>query len=241
MNHTFSRSQALNNLPTKKLQEKLVSVVKCCSECSIKELSLDGNFDGLCQKCSVQHIACNRYYESSIPYEYWDLKMERDFNGFPGLMEKYQELTKDIKKTYINGVSVCFAGGHGTGKTMSISCILKRAVQVGFTALYTTLSDAVNVLVQSDDKFVARRELILVDFLAIDEFDPRFLPSATAADLYARTLESIFRTRSQNKLPTLLATNSPNVIESFSGSLKESIRIFDERISYYFSNSWRGF
>jgi DNA replication protein DnaC len=224
MNHTFSRSPALNNLPIKKLQEKLFSVVKTCPECSLKELSLDGNFDGLCQKCSVQHIAYNRYYESNIPIEYWELRMKKDFRGFPGLMEKYQGLTKDIKTTYLNGTSVCFAGNHGTGKTMTLTCVLKKAVQKGFTALYTTLSDAVNVLVQSDDKFIARRELVMVDYLTIDEFDPRFLPSSTAADLYARTLESIFRTRSQNKLPTLMASNSPNVIESFSGPLKESVQ-----------------
>jgi DNA replication protein DnaC len=224
MNHTFSRSPTLNNLPTKKLQEKLVSVVKACSECSLKELSLDGNFDGLCQKCSVQHIAYNRYYESNIPIDYWELRMEKDFSGFAGLMEKYQELTKDIRATYLNGTSICFSGNHGVGKTMTTTCVLKKAVQKGFTALYTTLSDAVNVLVQSEDKFTARRELVMVDFLALDEFDPRFLPSATAADLYARTLESIFRTRSQNKLPTLMCSNSPNVIESFAGPLKESVQ-----------------
>ena len=59
--------------------------------------------------------------------------------------------------------------------------------------------------------------------MVVDEFDPRFIPSENAADLYARTLESILRTRAQNKLPTLMCTNSPNVIESFNGSLRESV------------------
>jgi hypothetical protein len=63
----------------------------------------------------------------------------------------------------------------------------------------------------------------MVDFLAIDEWDQRFMPSENAADLYARSLESIFRARSQNKLPTLMATNSPNPVESFNGALKDSI------------------
>jgi DNA replication protein DnaC len=63
----------------------------------------------------------------------------------------------------------------------------------------------------------------MVDFLVIDEFDSRFIQSDNAADLYARTLEGIFRTRSQNKIPTLMCTNSPNIIETFNGSLKNSV------------------
>lgn len=174
---------------------------------------------------NVKLIAINRYAESNIPIEYWTLKMERDFKGDARLLAKYNEYTADLKESYIAGNSVCFAGGHGLGKTMTITCILKKASQKGFTCLYTTLSDIVNVLTQGggEDKFLARRELALVDFLAIDEFDPRFMPSENAADLYARSLESVFRTRSGNKLPTLMGTNSPNPIESFSGPLKASI------------------
>jgi len=112
-----------------------------------------------------------------------------------------------------------------THNTMTITCILKKASQKGYNCLYTTLSDIVSVLTTgpAEDKYLARRELALVDFLAIDEFDSRFMPSENAADLYARSLESVFRTRSQNKLPTLMGTNSPNPVESFNGSLKASI------------------
>lgn len=112
-----------------------------------------------------------------------------------------------------------------THNTLTISSILKKASEKNYTCLYTTLSDIVNVLTQagSEDKFLARKELSLVDFLAIDEFDSRFMPNENAADLYARTLENVFRTRSQNKMPTLMATNSPNAVESFHGSLKTSI------------------
>jgi len=112
-----------------------------------------------------------------------------------------------------------------THNTMTATCILKGAVHIGYSCLYTTLSDIVSVLTQgnSEDKFLSRRELVLVDFLVIDEFDPRFMATENAADLYARTLESVFRTRSSNKLPTLMCTNSPNVVESFSGPLRASI------------------
>ena len=206
----FSRSQALNNIPQKKLAEYLSAIE---------------NGGGSQESKTIKLIAINRYAESNIPIEYWSLKMERDFQGDPRLLAKYNEYVADLKASYISGQSICFAGNHGLGKTMAASCILKKASQKGYCCLYSTLSDIVNVLTQasSEDKFLARRELVLVDFLVIDEFDSRFMPSENAADLYARSLESIFRSRSQNKLPTLMCTNSPNIVETFTGQLKQSI------------------
>lgn len=206
----FSRSKSLNNIPQRKLEEILYSIGQSSEDVLTK---------------NIKSIAINRYAESNIPIEYWSLKMEKDFQGDQRLLDKYLEYTKDMKSSYLNGASVCFAGSHGVGKTLTVTSILKKASNKGFSCLYTTLSDMVNVLISynNEDKFQARRELILVDFLVIDEFDSRFMPSENAADLYARSLENIFRTRSQNKLPTLMCTNSPNVIESFNGPLKASV------------------
>ena len=208
-NPDFSRSKALNNIPQRKFQEIINSINK--------EEDLHSK--------NVKLIAVNRYAESNIPIEYWTLKMEKDFHGDNRLLNKYNEYVIDLKKSYLDGTSICFAGSHGLGKTFTISSILKKASNKGFTCLYTTLSDIVNVLTSAsnEEKFLARRELSLVDFLAIDEFDSRFISSDNAADLYARTLENVFRTRSQNKLPTLMCTNSPNIIETFNGPLKASI------------------
>ena len=151
--------------------------------------------------------------------------MDRDFIGDTRLKQRFDEYVADLKASYLAGTSICFAGGHGLGKTMTATCVLKKACSKGYFCLYTTLSDIVSALTSgsNEDKFLSRRELVLVDFLVIDEFDSRFMPSENAADLYARSLESIFRARSQNKLPTLMCTNSPNVVESFSGPLQASI------------------
>lgn len=209
-NLDFVRSKSLNNIPQRKLREALEAV--------------DHGTDSVQDKHTKQ-IAINRYAESNVPIEYWYLKMERDFKGDPRLKDEYEVYVKDLKLCYQSGTSVCFAGGHGLGKTMTITCILKKAAAKGYSCLYTTLSDIVGVLTQGDAeaKFLARRELAMVDFLAIDEFDPRFMPSENAADLYARSLENVFRARSQNRLPTLMGTNSPNPVESFKGSLRDSI------------------
>lgn len=206
----FTRSQALNNIPNKKLQNKLAEVQDGTDAPDIKNLKL---------------IAYNRYYESNIPLEYWDLKMDKDFVGDPRLKQKYEDYIADLKTSYHTASSFCLTGNHGVGKTMAMTCILKKASQKGYSCLYTTLGDIVSVLTQApnEEKFLARQELIKVNFLVIDEFDPRFMASENAADLYARTLEGVFRTRSSNKQPTLMCSNSPNVIESFGGALKASI------------------
>lgn len=204
------RSKTLNNIPTQKLQNLLSTIEGGTEDQSIKNIKLN---------------AILRYKESNIPIGYWFLKMDRDFYGDPRLLGKFNEYVKDLKESYIKGTSLCLAGSHGLGKTMTMTCILKMACQKGYSCLYTTLSDVVSALIHAphDDKHVARKELMSVDFLVIDEFDSRYFGSENAADLYARSLEGVFRTRSQNRLPTLMATNSPNVIESFHGSLKTSI------------------
>jgi DNA replication protein DnaC len=207
----FSRSKALNNVPSRKLQLAIDAVNSESIDLVAKATKLS---------------AINRYSESNIPIEYWYLKMERDFTGDPRLLAKYTEYVADLKAVYVGGTSICFAGKHGVGKSMTITCILKKAVLKGFSCLYTTASDIVNVLVQgsNDDKYLARRELAMVDFLAIDELDIRFFnQSDLSNELFGRSLEPILRSRLQNKLPILIGTNSPNIKESFTSMFKASL------------------
>lgn len=219
----FSRSKSLNNIPMRKLQEILLSVVNECEICSKKE-SKDNLSDGLCQKCALKNVIFNRFYEANIPIEYWNLKMEKDFVGDQRLLNLYNEITADISKIYTTGTSYILAGSYGLGKTFALSSIIKKAAVCGYNVLYTTLSDVVNILTSNnEDRSIARRELIMADFLVIDEFDQRYIGSDNASDLYGRTLEGIFRTRAQNKLPLFMSTNSPNPLEMFNGSLKESL------------------
>jgi DNA replication protein DnaC len=176
-------------------------------------------------------IAYNRYAISNIPVEFWNFDM-KDFEGPEDLKSIYADiidynpLTKidNLSKMYKEGVSICLAGTSGVGKTTTASCILKKASQRNYECLYTDMSNIVNALIESpmEEKFYARKELTMVDFLVLDEFDPRFIPIA-AADLFGKILENIMRARFQNKLPTIICTNSPNPVEAFNGSFKQSI------------------
>lgn len=112
-----------------------------------------------------------------------------------------------------------------THNTYISTNILKRAVEKGYSALYTNLTDIVTILTSynHEEKRDTRQALLTVDFLVIDEFDPRFMGSDNASDLYGRILEPALRHRIQNKLPIFFCSNSPNVTASFHGSLKSSI------------------
>lgn len=223
MTYQISRSQALQTIPQRKIVEALEQTIRNCPVCSlIPTVKID---QGACKDCIVRNKAIKRYAEGNIPVRYWFLEMDKSFTGDEILIEKYKEITKDLRKSYQDGVAYCFAGNHGLGKTMANCNILKRAVEKGYSALYVNLSDIVSLVTSpnSEDRNVARRELLLIDYLVIDEFDPRYMPNEKSSELFGKVLEEIFRTRHQNALPILMCTNSPNVVESFSGSIKQSI------------------
>ena len=126
----FTRSKSLNTIPPKKQEDYL-------NQINLSTLTSE-------QK-RFKTVAILRYSESNIPVEYWDLKME-DFKGDSRLLKKYNEYIEDLKLSYQQGLSLCFSGSHGRGKTMTVSNILKKACEKGYSTLYTTLSDIVNVL-----------------------------------------------------------------------------------------------
>ncbi len=217
------RSKALNNVPEEKFHAMLQKTIEDCDVCG-KDPSITLN-SGLCQNCSIKNRALHLYHESNIPVRYWGLEMERDFDGSATLLQHYRDVAGDLKKTYDQGLNLCFAGKHGLGKTMTMTNILKRAVEAGYSCLYCNLSDIVNLVVSrsSDDNQIARKELLNVSFLLIDEFDPRYLQSDKAADLFGKTLEEIVRSRTQNCIPILMCSNSINPAEGFIGPIAESV------------------
>lgn len=154
--------------------------------------------------------------------------MDDSFLGEPILKTKYLEVVgengSNLSKSYRDGLSFCFLGSHGIGKTTVVSNILKRALEQGYSAQYMSLNHLINSLIyDSEHKSFIRTELMKVDFLVIDEVDPRHIGSDTAADLFGRILEDIFRNRAQNNMPTFFCTNSTKMEDAFQGAIKNSI------------------
>src|SRR5271163_4006581 len=176
---TFSRSKTLSNIPERKLHEKILDLVQTCKACSAKNITkIEQAFDGLCEKCSVMTTAYTRYHESNIPVDFWDFDMG-SFQGSKTLLDLYNNVSQDIPKAYQIGLSFCFAGGHGTGKSTNLSCLLKKCCEKNYSCLYTTLTDLVNSLIDAprEDKYLVKKELTMIDFLVIDEVDGRFIGS----------------------------------------------------------------
>lgn len=195
-----------------------------CKECSQKNKSLN-EVDGICEKCSVKTTAFYRYYEANIPVEYWGFSMN-NYKG-PRIFRKvYDDCIENIRVVYSDGKNFSLLGDHGIGKTTVATAILKRMSEKNYNCLYTTLTDIVNVLIESpfDEKYAAKKELTQVDILCIDELDSRFFTaSENTADLFGKALENIIRTRLANKLPNIFVSNSPNMLEGFNGAFKASL------------------
>lgn len=215
---------SLIKIPEKKLNYVIDNIKSKCGECKDKQT--------FCEPCQGLVLALERYWGANIPVDYWLRDMGLHFRGNPKVKTIYDQVVSDLSKAYGEGIKFCLAGPHGVGKTMACSCILKRAVEKGFSALHLTLSEIVSILSSgyNEEKAQVNRAIMMVDFLFIDEFDPRYVGSANAADLFGRILEPMLRHRVQNTLPLLLCTNSPNVLNTFSGSLKTSLSSLMNRV-----------
>jgi len=168
---------------------------------------------------------------ANIPMDFWNKKI-KDFIGDKNLLNLYNEIVNDIENFINCGQSFILKGAHGTGKTHLSSLVLKKIVEKGYEGLYITLSDIVEATIHAgfEEKLSIARELKMVDFLIIDEFDSRFFASDSSAELFGKILETVIRTRFQNKIPTFLITNKINPAKTLGDELGVSI---DSLISGY--------
>jgi DNA replication protein DnaC len=173
-----------------------------------------------CSACRGYCIFIDQMVDSCIPVDYWYRKAE-EFYGEENFKEFLLGYLSDIDKQYVEGFTLCLVGHRGTGKTMGACSMLKKALLKGYSSYYITMVDAVSIMV-SGEAYDFRQMIKNVDFMVIDEVDQRFFPSAGSQELYGNHFEYILRTRSQNKLPTIMCTNSENTDDIFSGQFKES-------------------
>jgi len=185
-------------------------IIKSCKSCK-------GLGCGICYKYCV---FLDKLAEAEIPLDYWHRKME-DFYGEQNFKEVVLNYMNSIEKHFSRGLVHCFAGHRGTGKTMAACSILKAAILKGYSAYYTTMVDSVSHLL-SPASYNYRDLVKKIDFLVIDEVDQRFFPSPGSQQLYGNHFENVLRMRAQNKLPTIICTNSEDVSQIFGGEFEVS-------------------
>lgn len=211
-------------ISAKKIDLEKNEIVKNCKKCEGKG----------CPACWGFCSYIDRLAEAEIPVDYWRRSL-RDFYGDQKFANEVKKYIDNINLMYLDGISLMFVGHPGTGKTFAACSILKKAVlpNIGhpdyFSGYYTTLVDAVGKMM-APNSHVFRDNIKNYDFVVIDEVDPRFFPSEGSKDLYGNHFENILRTRVQNKLPTIMCSNSEDINQIFTG---EFGRTFNSLVSQF--------
>lgn len=190
-------------VPSSKLKYVLEKIKRDCQKCQ-----------GIgCQVCRGKESRVVLYAKSGIPVDYWE-KSWKNFNGDPNFKNFIREnILLRIEKVYEQGESYAFVGNLGIGKSYAACAILKLALTSGFSVKYETMSNIISTMLSNSvDSNAYIQELMSVDFLGLDEYDIRWIfPSEKAEQMFGSTLEHILRNRFQNKMPTILCSNTVEI------------------------------
>ena len=196
-------------IPSKKVETEKRRIVQMCKKCK-----------GIgCNACFGYCIFIDKMAEAEIPVDYWYRNFE-DFYGEQNFKEFVDSYLMNIYEEYGNGITLCLVGERGRGKTFAACAILKKAILGNFSVFYITLSDFVASVIGSNPEL--RLMIKDFDFVAIDEVDQRFFPTQLSMELYGSQLENVLRSRMQNKLPTIICSNSLDISQIFGGEFKKS-------------------
>lgn len=189
-----------------KVERVCQKIQKECKEC-------DG--DG-CVKCARLTSRIQKYSDAGIPANYWTSTF-KDFDGDDEYADVVRGVISNIDGVFDSGKSYIFVGPLGVGKTFGISSILKMAICKDYSSRYSSMVEVINQILSGQNSD-AIQSLLKYDFLAIDEFDNRWIfPSEKSEQIFGSTMEYIIRSRFQNGLPTILATNNAEVDDILKG------------------------
>lgn len=193
----------------KKIELEKKKLVKNCKKC-------DGNG---CPICFGYCAFVDKMAEAEIPVDYWF----RDLKDFYGEVEFKNEIIKyvnNIDEEFDKGLTLCLIGERGKGKTFAACSILKKSILNDYEVYYTTLSDLVSNIIGPNPglKVILKQ----YDFVVIDEIDSRFFPTQQSMELFGNQLENVLRSRMQNKLPSVLCSNSMDFSNVFDGEFRKS-------------------
>tara|TARA_R110002020_G_scaffold50716_9_gene143385 strand:+ start:108839 stop:109510 length:672 start_codon:yes stop_codon:yes gene_type:complete len=198
-------------IPVNKLRMMKELCIKECKECGGSK----------CEMCASKAMRFSRYASSNIPIDYWNSSY-KNFIGDKRFKDAARGYIENVDKMYGDGDSIAFIGGFGTGKTYMAACMLKIAMIRGYSALYYHMSDMIQDSLDSKSSFFEKAGSI--DFLCIDEFDSRWVfPSENSEQLFGQTMERVFRHRFQNKMPTIICSNTHDLNSVLSGRFSSSV------------------
>jgi len=196
-------------ISTRKIEFEKRKIVRECKKCNGRG----------CGSCFGYCAFIDRMAEAEIPVDYW-YRMMDDFYGEANFKKVILDYLSNINNEYSKGLTLCLVGERGRGKSMAACCILKKAILESYSVFYTTLSDFVTRVIGPDPEL--KLYIKEYDFVVIDEVDQRFFPSQLSMELYGNQLENVLRARMQNRLPTIMCSNSLDISQIFGGEFKKS-------------------
>jgi len=200
-------------IPIKKIELAKEDIKNKCETCK--------NRSTVCYNCKRWFGFINQMANAEIPVDYWFRSMN-NFYGYKELKNEILNISNNIDDIYKSGQSFYIAGNRGRGKTMSACSVLKKSLLSGYSAFYINLSDLITRITTISPSL--KLNLKNIDFLTIDEIDNRFFPTENSMELYGAQLESLLRSRMQNKLPTIMCSNALDIDLVFKGQFKESFQ-----------------
>ena len=206
-------------------------LVESCKKCNGVGYVQQNNNDLIECECWKQYAFYVGLKYRGIDDEYWQLTLD-DWRGDQKVKQEIMSYIQNLDNVFKSGLSVCFIGSNGVGKTLAAILILKEAYKKGYSIYFTTLSELLEKTKESyDDKFEEREifhewysGLQEVDFLVLDDFGGEYIPKDFGKYTVSRC-DLLFRFRRRNNLPTILTTNltQEEFLERYGSALKSII------------------
>jgi DNA replication protein DnaC len=147
---------------------------------------------------------------AGVPVKFYEAELEQ-FDRCPPAKKKIESYVNKLSMAFEKGVGLYLCGSQGLGKSFCEAIIAKSALRKGYSVLYTNLNE---VITQFGDGFydkevrdAYRHEVLQVDFLIVDDIDKTLMNTEKSISYIAAAFDQLFRTRSNELLPTILSAN----------------------------------
>lgn len=183
--------------------------------------------------CQLQKLLLKHYLAAGIPQEYHDICL-RHFIGEnkEKVVPIIQDYLDNFADNYHYGLGLTFSGSYGTGKTFSMTCVLKELVKQGRDVYFITFDELIDTWGQSwhDEKAkkLLQDKLKRAEVLGLDELK---VDARNESGFLADGLQAVLRHRTSNLLPTFITTNLiPQVEEKSFGKAFSLLAARNRRI-----------
>lgn len=199
---------------------------------------LKGVKDEMTRNMILANIPLNYYtYDFNNVIDQWSADPAND-----EAVETFGLYINKIKRARRDGIGLYLSGSHGLAKTTAAVAVLKRALELKYTAYFITMNDLVEFVTSGwkDYSMKNKYQYIInnVDFLVVDDIGRNY---AIQPGMSTQFLDKLFVSRCNQKKATILTSNhhvesesevfGESLVTLFKSSLIE-LNVFGQDIRY---------